>query len=240
MPRSLAAAVRLKRVFSRASRIASLSIRSRYSGSGHLALGAPGSRATQVGGASCRSSGWISSRAASAMAAPGCSPVREYCRENRSSREPSSLLRRAVSTACRRDPKDAAESHRRAPGCRPDFAHGLLLDRAKQLDLHREGQVGDFVQEQGAGVGSLEKSVAVTFGTRESALLVAKELTLHQVLGDRAAVDGHEGPLAPRPLGVNETSGELFSTPGLACKVDWRLAARELFDLRAHLLDPGA
>jgi len=106
---------------------------------------------------------------------------------------------------------------------RPDFAHSLLLDRAKQLDLHRERQVGDFVQEQGAGAGGLEKSVAVAFGTRESALLVAKELTLHQVLWDRATVDRHEGPLAPRPLAVNETSGELFSAPGLACKVDWRL-----------------
>ena len=128
----------------------------------------------------------------------------------------------------------------RVLGGRPDFAHGLLLDHAKQLDLHRERQVGDFVQEQSAGVGSLEKSVAVAFGTRESALLVAKELTLHQVLWDRAAVDRHEGPLAPRSLAVNETSGELFSAPGLACEVDRSLAACELLDLRAHLLDSGA
>src|SRR6266576_18507 len=77
----------------------------------------------------------------------------------------------------------------RVLGSRTDFAHGLLLDRAKQLDLHRERQVGDFVEEQGAGVGGLEKSVAVAFGTCKSALLVAKELTLHQVLWDRAAVD---------------------------------------------------
>src|SRR5207302_8213568 len=98
----------------------------------------------------------------------------------------------------------------------------------------------DFVQEQGAGAGGLEKSVAVAFGTRESTFLVAEELALHEVLGDGTAVDRHEGLLASRPLAVNETRGELLSAPGLACYVDRRLAARELLDLRAHLLDPGA
>jgi len=82
----------------------------------------------------------------------------------------------------------------------PDFAHSLLLDRAKQLDLHRERKIGYFVRNRVPVLAAWKKSVAVAFGTRESALLVAKELALHQVLGDRATVDRHEGPLAPRPL----------------------------------------
>jgi len=85
-----------------------------------------------------------------------------------------------------------------------------------------------------------EKSVAVAFGTCKSALSCSKELTLHQVSGIAPQLTGTKASLAPRPLAVDETGGELFSAPGLACEVDWRLAACELLDLRAHLLDPGA
>ena len=44
---------------------------------------------------------------------------------------------------------------------RSDLAHLLLLDRAQQLHLHLQRQVGDFVEKQRAAVGRLEKSVAV-------------------------------------------------------------------------------
>ena len=44
---------------------------------------------------------------------------------------------------------------------RADLAHLLLLDRAQQLDLHRERQVGDLVEEQRAAVRGLEEAVAI-------------------------------------------------------------------------------
>src|SRR6266540_3976156 len=51
--------------------------------------------------------------------APECSPVLGHCPENRSPREPASLLRRSAWTVCRRDRKGAAESHPQAPECPP-------------------------------------------------------------------------------------------------------------------------
>ena len=54
---------------------------------------------------------------------------------------------------------------------RADLADLLLLDRAQQLDLHLQRQVGDFVEEQRAAVGRLEKTVAVCVGAGERAFL---------------------------------------------------------------------
>ena len=42
-----------------------------------------------------------------------------------------------------------------------DLAHLLLLDRAQQLDLHRQRQIGHLVEEQRAAVGGLEEAVAI-------------------------------------------------------------------------------
>ncbi len=123
---------------------------------------------------------------------------------------------------------------------RADFAHVFFLDRPEQLDLHRERQVGDFVEEQSAGVRGLEKPVAVALGARECAFLVTEELALHQVFGNGAAIDRHEGLVAPRPLAMDETSSEFLAASGLAGDVDRGLAARELLDHQAHLFDPRA
>src|SRR5262249_57132615 len=104
----------------------------------------------------------------------------------------------------------------------------------------RKRKVGDFVEEQGPGVGRLKEAVAVALGSGKCAFLVTEELALHQVLGDGAAVDRDEGPLAPRALAVDQPRGELLAAAGFARDVYRRLAPGELLDQRAHLLDPGA
>ena len=95
---------------------------------------------------------------------------------------------------------------------RADLAHLLFLDRAQQLHLHRERQVGDFVEEQRAAVGGLEESVAIGLGAGERALAVAEELALHQVLGNRAAVHRDERLLGAR------TASDGSSAPRAPCR----------------------
>ena len=51
---------------------------------------------------------------------------------------------------------------------RAHLAYLLLLDRAQQLDLHRQRQVRHFVEHQRAAIGRLEEAVAVAFGERAS------------------------------------------------------------------------
>ena len=69
----------------------------------------------------------------------------------------------------------------------------LFLDGAQQLDLHGQGQLGHFVQEQGATAGRLEQAGFVGVGTGKAAFLVAEEFACVQFGGGGAAIDRHEG-----------------------------------------------
>src|SRR5204862_3835282 len=55
------------------------------------------------------------------------------------------------------------------------LAHLLLLDRAEQLHLHLERQIGDLVQEERAAARGLEEPVAVGKRPGERALAITEE-----------------------------------------------------------------
>src|SRR5688572_18806702 len=109
-----------------------------------------------------------------------------------------------------------------------DLAHLLLLDRAQELHLHLQRQVGDLVEKERAAACCLEETGAIARRTRESAFAVAEELRLHQVLRDRTAVDRNERPVLPRALEVYEPRRELLAAARFTAHVYRRLAAREL------------
>jgi hypothetical protein len=68
------------------------------------------------------------------------------------------------------------------------------LQDAQELRLLAEGDIGDFVEEEGAAVGQLEAPDPVVLGVGEGAAHVAEELALEQGLGKAARVDGHQWP----------------------------------------------
>ena len=83
-------------------------------------------------------------------------------------------------------------------------AHGTdlaFLQHPEQLRLERQRHLGDLVQEQGAAVGDVEEPALLFGGAGEGATLVAEELALEQVLGERGAVLRHE-ELASAPRAV--------------------------------------
>ena len=55
-----------------------------------------------------------------------------------------------------------------------------LLQHAQQLDLRRQVDVADLVEEQRAALGQLEAPLLARFGAGERALLVAEQLRLDQ------------------------------------------------------------
>ncbi len=118
---------------------------------------------------------------------------------------------------------------------RADLAGTLFLDRAQQLDLHRQRQVGDLVEEQRAAVGGLEEAVALLVGTGEGPLAVTEELGLHQVLGNGAAVDRDERAWPRAARFVDQARRELLAGAGFAGDRHRRHAARQPQDLRAHV-----
>ena len=83
-------------------------------------------------------------------------------------------------------------------------------------------------------VGGLEESLAVRGRTREGSARVAEQLRLKQRLGERAAVDGHEGLVCARGEIVYGARDHLLARARLARDEDCRLHLR---DRLYHLVD---
>ena len=81
----------------------------------------------------------------------------------------------------------------------------LFLQHAQELGLQRERHLGDFVEQQRAVLRLLELAGLGGARAGEGAFLVAEEGGFEQVLGDGGAVDGHERPVVPRGVAVNES-----------------------------------
>ena len=121
-------------------------------------------------------------------------------------------------------------------GSGADLAHPPLLDRAQQLDLHRQRQVGHLVEHQGAAVGRLEKTIALVGGAGKRALAVAEKLGLHQRLRNRTAVHRDKRARRARALGVDFARRQFLAAARFARDGDRRHRARQPADLRAQRL----
>ena len=99
---------------------------------------------------------------------------------------------------------------RRARADRIDLA---VLHRAQQLDLHFRRQVADLVEEQRPGMG-LDEFAGVLFGSaRESALFVAEQDALDQVLRDCATIDRDERLRAPLARTLDGARDQFLANP---------------------------
>src|SRR5579883_875526 len=90
------------------------------------------------------------------------------------------------------------------------------FEEAEQLHLDAPVELADLVEEQGAPVGDLEKSLAVVIGAGEGPLAMAEELALNEVLGQGTAVDRDEGPVGAPALVVEAARDQLLPQIGRA------------------------
>ena len=114
-----------------------------------------------------------------------------------------------------------------------------VLQDAEQSHLHGGRQVTDLVQEQGAAVGALEPPLARLDGAREAPALVAEELRVDQVRGDRAAVDPDErsgGSNRPR---VDRARDHFLAGAGLSEDQDRKIRPRDQLDALEHGAQPS-
>src|SRR5258708_7481968 len=114
-----------------------------------------------------------------------------------------------------------------------------LLDDAKQLGLQIRRHLADLVEQERAPLRHLEEALLVVLRAGERPLLVAKQLRLDQILGNRRAVDLDERPLRPLAVVMDGVGDELFPGPVLALDEDVRVAAgHALYQLEhfVHLL----
>src|SRR5437867_2325127 len=122
----------------------------------------------------------------------------------------------------------------------PAEPHELaLLDHAKELRLRLERNVADFVEEDAALVGEVEKALFGIYRTGKGALHMAEERRLQQIGRQIAGVDGHERAIGPRGMGVNGAGNELFPRAAFALNENRRPARRRLDDQIEYLPHSG-
>ena len=106
----------------------------------------------------------------------------------------------------------------------------LILQEAQQLDLHRQRQVADFVEEQRAAIGALDLADGLLHRAGEGALLMAEQLAFQQGLGDRRAIDRDEGLLGARAQAVDRLRQHLLAGAAFAKQQHGDIGRRDLLD----------
>ncbi len=109
-----------------------------------------------------------------------------------------------------------------------------LLEEAQQLDLQRQRNVADLVEEQGAALRHLDLADVRLDRAGEGAALVAEQLGLQQGLGDGGAVDGDELALAAALL-VNRAGEQFLAGAGRAEQHDRYVGGGDALDGLADL-----
>ena len=114
------------------------------------------------------------------------------------------------------------------------------LQHAQQLDLRRQIQLADFVEEQRAAFGQLEAALLRRVRTGERALLVTEQLRLDQIVRQRGAAHLDERLLRARRVVVNGVGDELLAGARFAAQEHRRVGLRHLRDLRVHVVHLAA
>ena len=99
---------------------------------------------------------------------------------------------------------------------RSDALYLAGFEHAEELALMGEGELADLVEERRAARRGLEEA---RFGDRragEGAAVVAEELCLDELLGQRRAVDRDERTADPRRAGVDRPGDDVLAGPRLA------------------------
>src|SRR5688572_7908187 len=129
---------------------------------------------------------------------------------------------------------DDANVHR----LRPRGAQGQDLPRlehAQELGLRGKRHVADFVEQECPVIGGLYQTELVAVGTGEGTLLVAEELALDQVLGQRGAVDRGKLP-SPSALVVELPSGDFLPRPRFTQDEDGKYGRRDALEREGDLI----
>jgi hypothetical protein len=102
-----------------------------------------------------------------------------------------------------------------------------LLKHAQQPDLQGLAYLANLVEEQGPAARQGEATGLVLRGPREGAGLVPEQLRFEQGVGQRPAVDGHEGTVPTGAQAVNGARHQLLAGAGLALDQDGAFALRD-------------
>ena len=112
---------------------------------------------------------------------------------------------------------DASEVHEAA-----------VLQHAQNLGLRVHAHGRDLVKKERAAVGHFKQALLGRDRGSKRAFHVAKERGLEQLRRHGAGVDGHEGPVAARRVGMDGLGNDLLARAALALNQNRRPAGRDL------------
>ena len=122
------------------------------------------------------------------------------------------------------------------PGLGPaDPPIDARFDQAQQLDLQRQRNVADLVQEQSATRRRLDQADPAGDGAGERALFVTEELALEQRFRQAGAVDRDERRARAQAGFVGRTRDHLLAGAGFAKEQDRRVRWRDTHYQVEHL-----
>lgn len=117
-----------------------------------------------------------------------------------------------------------------AEGAAAETLHHVVFEDAEEFGLKGEGEGGDLVEEEGAGVGELDLARASFGGAGEGPALAAEEFGLDEVLGEGGAVEADVGFVGARAEGDEGSGDELFAGAAFSADEDVDVAAGDLLD----------
>ena len=110
----------------------------------------------------------------------------------------------------------------------PEVHEAAVLQHAQNLGLYVHAHGRDLVQEERAPVGHFKQTFLRRDRGSKRAFHVAKERGLEQLRRHGAGVDGHEGLVAARRVGVDGLGDDLLARAALALNQNRRPAGRHL------------
>src|SRR6202011_2099522 len=91
-----------------------------------------------------------------------------------------------------------------------------VLQHPKQLGLHRQRQLADFIQKKCPAVGQLKAANAISHRPAESTLDMAEKLALEKLPWDCGAVDFNQGTVTPQAPFMDGACHQFLSDSSLA------------------------
>jgi len=114
------------------------------------------------------------------------------------------------------------------------------LEHAQEPGLQLEGQLAHLVEKERRSVCQLEAARLPREGAGVGPLLPAEQLALDERRGQRAAVDGHEQPVAPSAQAMDRPGRQFLPRARLAQQQDGRIGRRHALDEFDDASHPGA
>ena len=105
----------------------------------------------------------------------------------------------------------------------------------KQARLELERKFAHFVEEKRAAEGALESAGVRGVRTGERSALVAEELALREIGGDRTAVENHERMVVTSAVVVQGVGEYVFASARLADQSDGELGRSKPLDHGQHV-----